>query len=416
MGFIKDTVLGGGEKEAAKRESEAIQAGGEIQREAFREAGEIQSQYIGEASAGLAPVIRQAGETQADFERRAAETAAAGIRGAAQTEAYFAGRAGQARQQAGREAAGIFGQRFAESAAGLQPTLMQGRKSAEVEAALSGALGPEIQKEAFRQFQESPGIEFLRDQGLRHIESGLGATGKLGSGERLRELTKFSQGLALQDLGRQTKQLGEISRRGVDAGKFLGSLGAQTSVGQSQAVQAAGAGAAAGLGAEGLALGQGIRGSAGVLASGLSAQGQALTKAQLEEALAIARAKEAQGSALARGISGGGEAFGQAIQLTGAPQAQGVRGQAQFQNQKIADAVQAAVAASDERLKTNIKKIGVLESGLPWYKWDWNELGKKIAGGQRTVGVMAQEAMQKFPDAVSAGEDGFLRVNYARIS
>lgn len=73
---------------------------------------------------------------------------------------------------------------------------------------MSGALGPEAQAQAFQQFQESPNVAFLREQGLREIGSGLGAAGKLGGGDRLRELTKFSQGLALQDLQNQFNRLG----------------------------------------------------------------------------------------------------------------------------------------------------------------------------------------------------------------
>jgi hypothetical protein len=80
-------------------------------------------------------------------------------------------------------------------------------------------------------------------------------------------------------------------------------------------------------------------------------------------------------------------------------------------------AAMAAAMSSDIRLKENIVKLGKYNSGLNMYTWDWNEEGKKIAHpDQPTVGVMAQEAMLVFPEAVMKGNDGYLRVDYGRIS
>ena len=76
----------------------------------------------------------------------------------------------------------------------------------------------------------------------------------------------------------------------------------------------------------------------------------------------------------------------------------------------------AAVAMSDINLKENITKVGQYASGLNIYTWTWNSKGKELADPlQPTVGVMAQEAMLVFPEAVSKGTDGFLRVNYGAI-
>lgn len=80
-------------------------------------------------------------------------------------------------------------------------------------------------------------------------------------------------------------------------------------------------------------------------------------------------------------------------------------------------AAMASMFGSDIRLKENIVKIGKYNSGLNMYTWDWNEEGKKVAHpDQPTVGVMAQEAMLVFPEAVMKGDDGYLRVDYGRIS
>ena len=86
----------------------------------------------------------------------------------------------------------------------------------------------------------------------------------------------------------------------------------------------------------------------------------------------------------------------------------------------LSGAAQAAAAyygakGSDKKLKTNIKKVGQLPSGLPTYTWDWKEEFKHLVGNQPTLGVIAQEAMELFPEAVSMHADGYLQVDYSRI-
>lgn len=72
---------------------------------------------------------------------------------------------------------------------------------------------------------------------------------------------------------------------------------------------------------------------------------------------------------------------------------------------------------SDSALKTNVQKIGKTPSGLNLYKWDWNDKAKAIgADSNPTIGVMAQEAMEVFPEAVIRGDHGYLMVNYGAIA
>jgi len=81
----------------------------------------------------------------------------------------------------------------------------------------------------------------------------------------------------------------------------------------------------------------------------------------------------------------------------------------------IGKVVAAGAKLSDIRLKTNIHPIGE-RNGLKYYIWDWNQEGRRIAGDQSCVGVIAQEAMKVRPDAVIQGEDGYLRVNYGALN
>jgi len=127
-------------------------------------------------------------------------------------DTFFGGaekKAGRAQEAAAKEARALTATQLAQTEKEFQPFLTQGAsQSLQAQQALSGASGPEAQAQAFADFQEDPGTQFLREQGLRLVGSGAGATGGLGGGERLRELTKFSQGLALQDLSNRFNRLG----------------------------------------------------------------------------------------------------------------------------------------------------------------------------------------------------------------
>jgi hypothetical protein len=68
-----------------------------------------------------------------------------------------------------------------------------------------------------------------------------------------------------------------------------------------------------------------------------------------------------------------------------------------------------AAGMSDIRLKENITKTGQLANGLNLYKWDW----KDDSMSDPTNGVIAQEVLEKFPEAVLTHDSGYLMVNYA---
>lgn len=261
-------------------------------------------------------------------------------------DTFFGGaeeKAAKAQQKAAKTAGRLTAAQLAQTEEEFEPFLTQeAGVSLQQQQALAGALGPEEQALAFEQFQEDPGTQFLREQGLRLVDTSAAATGGLGGGQRLRELTKFSQGLALQDLSSR-----------------FGRLGA-TAAGEEAVI----------------ARRQQAAGSLGGLRAGLGSQ-----QAQLSLA---------GGAAQAAGITG--QAAGARAGITGA----------------------FGLLSSDIRLKENIERIGTLDSGLGWYKWEWTEEGKAIAGDQICYGVIAQEAREVFPDAV-VEVDNYLRVDYMRI-
>ena len=65
--------------------------------------------------------------------------------------------------------------------------------------------------------------------------------------------------------------------------------------------------------------------------------------------------------------------------------------------------------ASDVRLKENIVKVGNSPSGINIY--EWNYIGKP----QRYRGVMAQEILERHPEAVALQPDGYMSVYYGKI-
>ena len=71
----------------------------------------------------------------------------------------------------------------------------------------------------------------------------------------------------------------------------------------------------------------------------------------------------------------------------------------------------AAIMASDERLKENVKKVGKLSTGPNIYKYTM----KSDPTDTPQIGVMAQEVEKTQPDAVMKGSDGYRRVNYAKV-
>lgn len=67
--------------------------------------------------------------------------------------------------------------------------------------ALAGLGGRQAQQDAFGEFQESPEIQFQREQGEQAAQRAAAAGGRLASGRTLADLSKFGQGLASQSYG-----------------------------------------------------------------------------------------------------------------------------------------------------------------------------------------------------------------------
>lgn len=158
-------------------------------------------------------------------------------RGATSALDLLAGGQGMAMQQLGRAAGAAqasqvdptTGQRFftqaAEGVGAFSPAGLQAQQRVQ---ALSGALG----QEAFDQAMiNNPAMQFLQEQGQNQIINQAAALGGLGGGNVQKELARFGQGLASQDLQRQIQNAQALSQQGLQAagqqGQFLSQAGQQ---------------------------------------------------------------------------------------------------------------------------------------------------------------------------------------------
>ena len=89
-------------------------------------------------------------------------------------------------------------------------------------------------------FQQSPGYQFAFDQGVQAIDRGASARGLLGSGARLKELTRYGQGVANQEYGNYQNRLAALSGIGQTATNTGAGLGAQTAQGVGNAIMQGG--------------------------------------------------------------------------------------------------------------------------------------------------------------------------------
>lgn len=118
-------------------------------------------------------------------------------------------------------------------------------------------IGPDGQQTNadFSRFFESPDYEFARSEGLKALEFSNAAKGQLSSGNNMRDLVQFGQGLATQNFGNYFNRLLQLSQ-----------LGSNAAAGQAQQI-----------GNEGQAQASGIVGSANALNQGLSGIGNSLS-------------------------------------------------------------------------------------------------------------------------------------------
>jgi len=117
-------------------------------------------------------------------------------------------------RSAGQVARGDIERTYGQAGQLFTPYQQAGTTALQQQLALSGALGQDAFNAAY---QESPYVQFLREQGERSTLSGAAATGGLGGGRVQQELVRFGQGLAGQGLQQQIQNLSGLSGQGMQA-------------------------------------------------------------------------------------------------------------------------------------------------------------------------------------------------------
>jgi len=93
----------------------------------------------------------------------------------------------------------------------------KGQGALDMQAALSGANGPEAQAEAYAQYNSSPAMQYQMDQMQKAIEQSAAARGGLLGGNVLTELQRNASGIASQDYQNQFNNLGQVAQTGLAA-------------------------------------------------------------------------------------------------------------------------------------------------------------------------------------------------------
>jgi len=351
--------------------------------------------------------------------------------------------------QARAQGLGAIDQSIGQGVSGLEQFTGAGVQGQNLQAALAGLQG----QAAFNQaLMANPATQFLQQQGEQSALRTAAARGGLGGGNVMKELARFNTGLAAQDLQNQFDRAGALTNQGLTAQGQIGQLRGQQAglssglvgdLGRTGAGMYGQAGQQLGdIGMQGgLFAGQAALGTGQNLAQGRTVAGQqiasqiggtssALADLINQQGAGISGMTEATSSNLANLLSGAGQVQGGSQRDLAALLANIATGQAtgtqtseaQFLNTegnadaigKIAGAIGGAMA-SDPRLKENVQSIGVSNDGHNLYTWDWTEDAKPIVGDQPGIGVMADELLETLPNAVSMGDDGYLRVDYSLI-
>jgi hypothetical protein len=355
-----------------------------------------------------------------------------------------------------------------QGVAGYKPFLSAGQDSVQLQAAISGALGPEAQAQAFADMQTSPEQKFIEDRQQRALLAASSAIGGLGGGNVLTALQEQGAGFASQNIADRIARLNQLSTLGINAAQGGGNLLGQDSQLQMQGamkqadIQGQRAQTMAMLGQnKALTMADLLTGAGRDVAKGRTDAGNAISDAIGNTTTALANLQNQQGAGTADiigsatdqlaniGINAGeglaldqqqlmtllaNLATQQGTQLGQASLSRGTTktdaggglmgdlasiGQAAGGIEAIGAALPELAAAassfSDARLKTNIERMGATAAGTNLYQWDWTDEGKAIAGDQPTYGVIAQEVQKTQPHAVMRGDNGYLMVDYRRV-
>jgi hypothetical protein len=241
-----------------------------------------------------------------------------------------------------------------EAIGGLQPYAQAGVGALQQQQALLGLLGPEAQQQAIAQIEQGGGFQAQVRQGEEALLQRASATGGLRGGNIQAALAQFRPQMLQQEIEAQYGRLGGMTALGQTTTQNIAQLGQASAAGQSAA---------------GLQTGANI-------ANLFGQQGAARAGARLAEGTAASNVLNLPSQML-------GMQYGAGI-------------------------AKPTLGFSDRRLKKNVSRLGTRSDGLGVYEFEY------IWGGGRQIGLMAQEVVNIYPDAIGESH-GYMTVDYGKV-
>jgi hypothetical protein len=239
---------------------------------------------------------------------------------------------------------------------GLQPYAAAGAPALEQQQALLGLRGPEAQQAAIAGIEGGAGYQAQVRAGEEALLQRASATGGLRGGNIQAALAQFRPQMLQAEIEKQYGRLGGLTALGQTTQQNIAQLGQASAAGTATA---------------------GLRTGADI-ANLMGQQGAARAGAELAQGQAFANVLNlpAQFLGMQYGAKVGTPGFGNIF--------------------------------SDIRLKKDITRVGTRPDGLGVYEFEY------VWGGGRQVGLMAQEVLGVYPEAV--GESGgYLTVDYSKV-
>lgn len=185
--------------------------------------------------------------------------------GAALISSSAAGKAAKVQAAAAERAEQGITQRFEQTRTDLAPWRETGAQALGQYAGLLGVGGEAPDTAAMQTaLEQYPGYQFALSQGAEAVEKSAAARGLLQSGQTLKSLTEYGQGLGASNFENYMNRLQGLSQTGQAAAVQTGTLGAQAAGAAGQAGIAAGQARATGYQGQAQALGGALTGLAGI--------------------------------------------------------------------------------------------------------------------------------------------------------
>lgn len=124
----------------------------------------------------------------------------------------------------------ILNRAFSQAVDPITGFIDAGKRAQTLQAALTGALGPEAQKAAIDNFIDDPSIKFQVERAERSLRRNASALGGIGSGNVRKALVREAVQRAQESFNKRVDQLGQIAARGLTAATSAGQLRGQQGI------------------------------------------------------------------------------------------------------------------------------------------------------------------------------------------